>query len=221
MKVVGVDGWPKGWVTVTLDDGRFVAADVFANLAQILALEDVSVFGVDIPIGLPAAGHRQADIAAKRILGSRASSVFFAPPRAVLRAGSYQEANELSKEKFGAGISAQSYALRNKILEADALAAAGDRLFEVHPEVTFWSLAGEPLPSKKTWDGMWRRRRLLADEGLLLPEDLGPAGVVPVDDLLDAAAASISAFRIATGRGTSLPDTPEPDGAGRPMAIWY
>ena len=82
-------------------------------------------------------------------------------------------------------------------------------------------LAGEPLPSKKTWNGIARRRRLLEDAGISLPTDLGSAGVVPLDDVLDAAAASLTAFRIVKGLGNSLPDPPERNDAGQLMAIWY
>ena len=221
MKVIGADGWHKGWVTVTLEDGEFERADVFTNIAEALtAFERVSVVGIDIPVGFPLKGRREADVAAKRLLGPRASSVFFAPPRAVLEEEPYGRANELAKERFGFGISAQSYALRNKILEVDRL-ADDDRIFEVHPEVTFWMLAGGPLPSKKTWDGTMRRRQVLEQAGLTLPDDLGPAGAVPIDDVLDAAAASVSAFRIATGESRSLPDPPERGERGRAMAIWY
>ena len=221
MKVVGVDGWRKGWVAITLDNGRFAAADAYTDIAEIFALEDVAVVGIDMPVGLPDECHRRADIAAKAVLGRRASSVFFAPPRTVLEADSYQEANALSKERFGIGVSAQSYALRNKILEVDTPAADDRRVFEVHPEVTFWMLGGNALPSKKTWDGAQRRRRLLERSGVFLPDDLGSAGLVPVDDVLDAAAVSISAFRIARDVAESLPDPPERNSAGRAMAIWY
>lgn len=221
MKVVGVDGWHKGWVAVTLDDGRFHSAEVHSTIGPVLTLEGVSVVGIDIPIGLPVSGRRQADVAARGLLGRRAASVFFAPPRAVVEADSYREANALSKERFGIGLSAQSYALRHKILEVDAAAASDGRVFEVHPEVTFSMLGGDPLPSKKTWDGMGQRRRLLEDAGVSLPDDLGPAGVVPVDDVLDAAAVAVSASRIARGLATSLPDPPERDADGTAMAIWY
>jgi predicted RNase H-like nuclease len=101
--------------------------------------------------------------------------------------------------------------------------AKGDRLFEVHPEVSFWALAGGiPLTHrKKSWAGQMARRSLLATAGVDLPDDLGPAGRVPPDDILDAAAAAWSAHRIAQGRAGSFPDPPQRDGRGRRLAIWY
>jgi predicted RNase H-like nuclease len=44
---------------------------------------------------------------------------------------------------------------------------------------------------------------------------------VPADDILDAAAVAWTATRIASGRAASLPSPPQPDDAGRPIAIWY
>ena len=44
----------------------------------------------------------------------------------------------------GKGISAQSYALRVKILEVEAVAESDTRVFEVQPEVSFRAMAGKP-----------------------------------------------------------------------------
>lgn len=46
------------------------------------------------------------------------------------------------------------------------------------------------------------------------------AGEVPVDDVLDAAAAAWSAHRIASGRAQSHPEPPQRVGAGRRIALW-
>ncbi|MFI6764988.1 DUF429 domain-containing protein [Streptomyces sp. NPDC050355] len=54
-----------------------------------------------------------------------------------------------------------------------------------------------------------------------LPDDLGDAGRTPPDDVLDAAAAAWTAHRIACGRARSVPNPPERDAGGRPVAIWY
>ncbi|WP_240139168.1 DUF429 domain-containing protein [Streptomyces sp. MUM 178J] len=99
----------------------------------------------------------------------------------------------------------------------------GGRLFEAHPEVSFWALAGKtPLgPRKKSWAGQMARRSLLEAAGVALPDALGEAGRVPPDDVLDAAAAAWSAHRIAQGSASPLPDPPERDRHGRPIAIWY
>jgi NAD(P)-dependent dehydrogenase (short-subunit alcohol dehydrogenase family) len=70
-------------------------------------------------------------------------------------------------------VSRQAYALRPRILELDALARTDPhRLREVHPELSFATLAGAPLPHpKRTWAGAALRRRLLHDAGVDVPDD--------------------------------------------------
>jgi predicted RNase H-like nuclease len=92
---------------------------------------------------------------------------------------------------------------------------------EAHPELCFAALAGAPLPERKhSWAGAVRRRALLAAAGIEVPDDLGPAGAVPVDDVLDAAAVAWTAARVAAGAARSLPDPPEVLAGGVPAAIW-
>ena len=213
MKVGGADGFRRGWVAVTLLEGRFDAAAPFTTFRELLdALADAAVVAVDIAIGLPETGTRPADREARRFLGARASSVFATPPRIALEAATYGEARARHPS-----LSSQAYALRMKILEVDSLATADDRVFEVHPEVSFRALAGQALPPKKTWNGHMTRRAALARAGIVLPDDLGSGGNVPPDDVLDAAAAAWSATRIASGSAETLP----PDVDDRIGPIWY
>ena len=220
--VVGVDATMKGWVAVVAEDGAFVEARAFLTIAELASqLTDVDVIGVDIPIGLPDSGRRAADVAAREFVGPRRSSVFFTHPLAVIEAPTYADAREIAKQRFGTGISAQAYALRNKILEVDAIVESDDRIIEVHPEVSFRELAGTHLlHSKRTWNGQMERRRLLADGEITLPGHLVEAGDIPVDDVLDAAVCAWTAARFAAGTARSMPDPPEISDAGRPMAIW-
>jgi predicted RNase H-like nuclease len=201
--VAGVDGCPKGWIAIVLTDGRFARAVLGRSFAELLPhLADAEVIAVDIPIGLPEGPDpRPADVEARKLLGKRASSVFTTPPRAVLEAPTYTEANRLSRRRFESGISAQSYALRRKIFEVDAVAAEDERIYEVHPELSFAAMNGAPVHwSKKTWQGQATRLHLLEAAGIIIPADLGPAGASPPDDVLDAAAAAWSASRIAASR---------------------
>jgi predicted RNase H-like nuclease len=223
-EVVGIDGCKAGWVGVVLREGIFSRAVVAANFRDLLtAVPAASVVAVDIPIGLPTTARR-ADIEARRVVGARSASVFPTPPRAVIEAATYEDANRRARALLGRGISQQTFALAKKILEVERCRAdAGTRLYEVHPEVSFSALAGAPLRARKhSWTGQADRRALLVAAGVVLPADLGCAGLVAAaDDVLDAAVAAWSAQRIATGRGRSLPDPPERDAGGRPMAIWY
>jgi predicted RNase H-like nuclease len=63
------------------------------------------------------------------------------------------------------------------------------------------------------------RRRLLAEAGIELPDELS-AGQAAADDVLDAAIAAWSAARRARGEAVPLPPDP-PVQDGRPVAIWY
>ena len=49
-----------------------------------------SVVGIDMPLGLLESGWREADRAARGLLGPRRSSVFAIPPRAVWAQASYR-----------------------------------------------------------------------------------------------------------------------------------
>lgn len=218
--VIGVDGAAKGWVFVALEDGRFRSAELHPLFADGLAAHPkAAVVAVDIPIGLPEKGTRRADVEARRALPGKASSVFLTPPREVLSAADYPDANRLCRRLSSRGLSRQSYSLFPKIREIDAI--DDPRLREVHPEVSFARLAGEPVAeSKRSWTGAARRRALLASAGIKIPDDLGDAGrLAAADDVLDAAVAAWSAARIAAGQATSLPVRPEVID-GREVAIW-
>jgi predicted RNase H-like nuclease len=213
---MGVDGWRGGWVAVALH-GAEVSVTAHATFAGILdAGGDAAVIGVDIPIGLPNRPDRPADTAARKALSPHSSRVFPTFPRHVLEASTHGEA--ISRCADGPKISSQAFALRAKILEVDA--HRGDpRIHEVHPELSFAAIGGSPLPSKRSWNGASARRRLLAEVGIEIPDELGDAGRVPPDDVLDAAAAAWTAGRIAIGRAICLPADP-PLQDGRPIAIW-
>ncbi len=220
----GIDGCPQGWVAVVLVDGVFSAARIAATLRRLVAdLPDAEAIGVDIPIGLPgdADWPRPADLLARAFIGLRRSSVFMTLPRAAWTAATVDEARLTCRRLTGHSIPAQTWALRDRVLEADEVARDDRRVCEVHPEVSFAQLAGGPLPhAKSNWSGAMLRRRLLADHGIAIPDDLGTAGAAKVDDVLDAAAAAWSATRIARGEGISMPSNPMPGVDGHMAAIW-
>jgi len=223
VRILGVDACRAGWVGVVLDGGG-VAVHLAATIAELVApLGELAAIGIDIPIGLPDTGRRQADVLAYGRLGRRRSSLFLTPTRPALLAGSHAAAVAANRERTGDGVSAQAYGLRSKILEVDAwVRYVPGRVVEVHPELSFATLAGAPLPDgKRTWAGAQHRRRLLAGAGILLADDVGRAGRhAGVDDVLDAGAAAWSAHRVAAGTAMSLPDPPVTHADGWPAAIW-
>lgn len=221
--VAGIDGYRRGWVAVVLDDLRYQSAMIMPDLAGLVArLETAWSIGVDIPIGLPHRGPRPADIEARRFVGPRRNSVFPTLPRVVWEAPDLATARQLNRQLSGRSVSAQTFALREKVLQADAVAVSDPRIREVHPEVSFRELAGQPLTApKSTWAGISLRRGLLLGAGVELPDELGEAGAAGIADVLDAAIVAWSAHRIAIGEARSFPRDPRPGPDGIAAAIWY
>src|SRR5919107_679357 len=142
-----------------------VPAPTLDELAE--AVGPVGVVGIDIPLGLPDDTDRAPDVLARKLVGPRRSSVFMTPPRRALLAGSRYEADVISRRLTGKGVSSQAFALAVKLLEANAWAPhAPARVVEVHPEVSFATLAGSFLEPKRSWSGAQQRHRLLAGAGI-------------------------------------------------------
>lgn len=205
---------------------------VFGNavdvaVAAALADGPLDAVGIDMPIGLPDTGQRQADLLARDALGPRRSSIFVTVTRAALAGSTRAEADALNRAHGGQGVTAQAFHLGAKIVEVDGWVRGpgrGVRVVEVHPELSFAAMAGDqPLrDAKRTWAGAARRRALLRAEGLDLDAgDLGQVGrEAASDDVVDAAAAAWSAMRVARGAAVSRPDPPEVFSDGWPAAIW-
>jgi len=220
MRVTGVDACRRGWVAVSLDGpGTPAEVRVHETLAGLLGGDQAAVVGVDMPLGLLGSGWREADRAARGLLGPRRSSVFAIPPRAVWEQASYPAASQRCRELTGQGLSIQAWGLRARLLEADRYRGSCPHpLYEVHPELSFSAMADAPLPySKHTPDGRELRRELLGRAGIVLPR----VPRAPVTDTLDAAAVAWSAWRIATGRAVVIPAWPQRDDQGLQIAIRY
>jgi predicted RNase H-like nuclease len=227
-QIAGIDGCQSRWLAIAHVPGSS------AFVAQVLATSELpaqpwALAAIDIPIGLPDRGAREADRAARKFVGPRASSVFPCPIRPALDATSWLEACEITYQHNSHRISQQTFAILPKIRAVDELVRSTDlrqRLFEVHPEVSFASWQGSPmLHAKKDVRGHEQRRALIA-------EHFGPEAFASVvaqigtrkvaaDDIADAFAALWSAERLLAGTAQRLPDTPVYDSYGLPMHIWY
>ena len=147
--VLGVDGCPGGWVGAVLVPGaprpRVVVAPTVELLVETVRADlDIQVVGIDIPIGLPDSSIRQADVLARRALPGRASSVFTTLTRPAYLAADRVAADAVNRGLSGQGVGAQAFALRAKILEVDAWLRSRPTVdvIEVHPEVSFATMAG-------------------------------------------------------------------------------
>src|SRR5579875_1883040 len=221
--VLGVDGWRGGWIGALVGDDLDPRWLLLPDAAAILAVP-ADLVAVDIPIGLPDAGRRACDAAARRELPGAAGSVFPAPVRPVLGCTSYAEARQVLERLGGGSMSAQAFGLVGKVADVDARLradpGAAGRVVETHPEVAVRRLTGNAsLPSKRQAAGVAARITALTRwcPGVLAALERVPAPV-PVDDALDALACAYTATRHLAGRTRSLGDGSH-DRYGLPMRI--
>jgi len=232
--VAGLDGCRAGWVLatapalesgVTLQPGD-LQVGVVTDLREVVRRlndGDLAAAAIDIPIGLAPDGPRPVDREARRRIGERRSSVFPAPVRSVLAAQSYADACAISRSVCARGVSRQLFAILDKIREVDELEspALQDRLFEMHPEVSFTELAGAPMRFHKSTDE-GRNERLdalrRAFPGHALDAVTGERlrGAQP-DDVLDALVGAWTAGRYVARRHVQLGG--DVDGTGLRMEM--
>lgn len=226
MIVAGVDGYPRGWLVLRCEFDRrgsmkILGLDGHAGFRSVVRSTD-DVIAVDIPIGLlerSEDGPRRCDVEARKMLGTRGVSVFPAPPRATLTAGSYEQARAL------APMSLQTFGIIRKVADVDDVMEPGlqARVREAHPEISFREMPGAPreMRSKTSAEGRAQRARLLAKLGLdvqaLLERRPTGAGV---DDVLDAAAMVWTAARICFAQARVIPTDAHRDAYGLKMEIW-
>jgi predicted RNase H-like nuclease len=229
--ICGIDGCRGGWVVISKDlDTGAISWRLIHSASEIVDPgPEPLVVAIDIPIGLPERGARACDLAARQLLGrGHASSVFPAPIRPVLIAGSYNEACQILLQIDGKKMSRQSWLITRKIREVDVWLRRAPflqtRVHEVHPEVCFYFLAGKrPLRnSKKSKEGQSERIALLEPifshwlaDALAQRKQLASA----VDDVLDAFAALWTAERIWKGISQSIPADSPVDEIGLRMEI--
>lgn len=223
MRAIGLDGFRKGWVAVTLEGDR-QAISFRANIAEALS-DKFDCAGIDIPIGMTEDGERACDLLAREKLRPHSSRAFTGARRWLWQ--QFSDPDEANREALRRGemrVSRQLWHLGRKVMEVDAFVRAHPLidLREVHPELVFLRLNGKPLPAKKSEEGDALRRRLLKRQGFRdidrwLDERRIGTGAKR-DDVLDACAVAIAA-RDPKG---SLPDgEPLLDEYQLPMRIWF
>jgi predicted RNase H-like nuclease len=234
---IGADGARGGWAVACLyDDGtRLMLLGDIEEIAELRAASGAPVT-IDIPIGLlETGGFRPCDLAARALLGPRASTVFAPPARYQLAAaGDYAAirslvAAERRTNPAAKGLSAQSAGIARKVREVDAFVRAhpaSERwLFESHPELSFLTLnGGAPVAAKHSPAGAEQRLELIAsvfpDAETQLESAPWPRRLAGRDDWLDAYALLATAAAIARGEHVELGDGAR-DAEGIPMRIAY
>ena len=218
--MVGVDGCRQGWAVARIEvlarSLRWVAWEVVPHLAPLIDDERLQVIAIDMPIGIPERGPREADLLARALLRPHGSRVFPAPVRAALdHPDDYATACAASRAAQGKALSRQAWNLIRKIREVDDR-ADDPRLVEVHPELSFATIVGQPIAeSKRSSEG--RRRRIEALQSVIT--GINEADVPRGDDALDALAAAWTAARILRGHAKTVPTDPPRDARGRLQRI--
>lgn len=223
MRFLGLDGFRKGWVSVSLDQGE---ADISFHPDISDALSGpFDRAAIDIPIGMGDDGERDCDRLARARLRPHYSRVFTGARRWLWEEfGDPNLANVEAARRRQKKASRQLWHLGRKIMEVDAFIRAHGALDirEAHPELVFLRLHGRPLPSKKTEQGAALRRDLLKQAGFAALDDwltvrrIGTGA--KADDVLDACAVALAARDI-TG---SVPEGTSPrDAHGLAMQIWF
>jgi len=239
--VAGVDGCPGGWIAIVgdPDDPGAAGVHVVSAFSAICDLPDApATIAVDMPIGLPdrlEGPGRACEVAVRRLLGERQSSVFTTPARLAVMQEDYRRACEeaAARSTPPRKVSRQTFALFPRIREIDALLRSRPdlraRVFETHPEVCFAAMnADQParLPKKirgrPNPAGLAERLELLARAGLppsLLERVRRLPARAAMDDFLDACACFWTAGRLARGIARCWPEEPPRDAFGLEMAI--
>jgi predicted RNase H-like nuclease len=215
--LVGIDGSKRGWIAA-YDNGTQIRLEEHATLDGLIADPWITVAVVDIPIGLPERGPRQADLMARKLLGGpRASSVFPAPVRAVLGADTRLEASRIWQSVDGRRCGAQTFAIVSRIRDVDLLMSPQlqQKIVEGHPEVSFAMMNGRRglAHEKSRAAGKSERLNLLA--AAFKPSDLSVMPLGPLSiDAADAVAMLWTARRIANGLAEWMPAMPQVDSRG-------
>ena len=209
---VGVDGCPRGWFSVGFNASGEYELKAFSSFAELVEYYAAAkLILVDMPIGLPEGpAERLCDPEARRALGQpRGTSVFRAPTRRATEhlarhPGDEGGAKDVQIEITGTSLAPFALGIMPKMAEVDqVMRARQPKVREVHPEVCFWALNSRSSMkfSKKNQEGI--------EERLCVLERVEPrarsiykAGCdnfyrkyVARDDILDALAAAVTAYR--------------------------
>lgn len=234
MDYIGIDGCRAGWVCVGLSaDGGF-AVNIIPTVDSIEPwLESAALVLIDVPIGLQTTGvsGRHCDLAARKMIKPRGSTVFPAPARSAAYKDTYEDACDENERCLGKRIPRQAFGICPKIREVDEFMRRirpRSKVREMHPEVAFCGLNGMTplLTRKKDSDGFAERKKLLNDLDARARSVIELARKIENrqtyladDDILDALVGAVTASRYPDLQ--TLPLDPPTDDEGLAMEMVY
>jgi predicted RNase H-like nuclease len=199
--LAGVDGCPgEHWIAAFIrTSGELGERRVFSRFADILdAPEKPSIIAVDVPIGLPECGGREAESAVRPMLGRLKRSVFPIPTRRAIfaelgpfedqqaRYAAHQRACAVAAatSKPSERITIQAFGLFQKIREVDALLRSNARLKDAFTRhIPSWrsanSMASAHLMRQRRWRAVLMRRGLRCAAGCSRMSDFPPRSSKP------------------------------------------
>lgn len=232
--IAGVDACKGGWICISRDlvTGEISSAVDSSAESLLVRLVRAIALAIDIPIGMTDSGPRECDKRARKLLGHpRSSSVFPAPIRPALDAGTRREADDVTRATDGRGVGAQAWGLYARIREVDRILRTNPLarrfIFEVHPEVSFaaWNAGVALVDAKKSAAGLQIRNRLVDShfgrQARRKVRQSHSRSLAADDDINDAFAALWTAARIYSGTARVLPEPPRIDSHGIEMGVWY
>ena len=236
MRFIGIDGCRDGWFCVILDEydnWYFRVVSNTRSLVEYIAYADSIL--IDIPIGLLDKGidERLCDKEGRKLLRpKRSSSVFPAPARQTLQAGSFEQAQSINRHANGRGLSQQSWNIVSKIREIDDLMLSQKTLRgvmrECHPEICFWALNGKQAMqyNKKSEQGRQERLTVLKKYFQSCNELFEQAASqylrrqLAYDDIIDAMVCAVTSARGYKNYST-VPAMPQQDVHGLAIEMVY
>lgn len=235
MKTIGLDGCRAGWIAISLDDGEAGYWLVESNEEFKNIFDEYDRIFIDVPIGLEDEKYiRECDELLRERLGpDYQASVFNPPIRPAMHAPTYGEASMVSYEATEKKVSIQAWNITPNIKLVDQLLQQNEpyreKVYESHPELLFQILNGGSsiLQKKATKKGIRHRLGLLkkqskyADDFFRDIKEEYRRNQVDEDDILDAMVLALFALRSLDGSIKSIPEEPETDSTGLPMAIHY
>jgi len=233
MIFAGVDGCPKGWFIVSVDQNKNLNFSIFEHIDMLWKeYNDSALILIDIPIGLPHWRSRLCDVQARKILGKRGASVFPAPSREAIHQLNYESACKVNQKILGKKLSKQAWNISSKIKQVDMLLIdnknARNIMRESHPEICLWALSGGTpmIHNKRTKPGFQERLEVLKKINPFA-EDIFNESLktfkrkeLATDDILDAIALAFTACSPPESLFT-VPENPEKDLKDLPMEIVY